>query len=69
MELLSERECELIIALAEGKMRIYSVCKKFGVDDCVIHRRLDRIKERTGLDGRIFYDLAKLVEMTRNQPW
>ncbi len=68
MELLSERECDMIITFAESSMKLSAVCRKMDTDSAVISRRFDRIKERTGLDARNFYDLVSLVEMARRQP-
>lgn len=67
MELLSERECNMVIAFAESSMRLNVVARKFDTDAKFICRRFDKIKDRLGLDARNFYDLVKLVDLVHKQ--
>ena len=60
---LSDMDRELIIAFAKYDMRPYRVAKNFYVSKATVTYHAKKIKEKTGLDIRKFYDLCKLLEM------
>ena len=60
---LSDMEKDLIIAFAKYDMRPYRVAKNFYVCKATITYHVKKIKEKTGLDMRKFYDLCKLLEI------
>ena len=69
MELLSEFECKLILAIADHNMSVSGAAKYLGHrgDSESIYNRIEKIKKRTGLNPRNFYDLHKLVESAKHQ--
>lgn len=54
---------DIILALADCRMRAYAVGKKLYMDHSTVLYHMKIIKSITGLDPKNFYDLYKLVEM------
>ena len=68
MELLSEFECKLILAIADNNLSVRAASKSIGyMDHSVAYKSVEKIKARTGLNPRNFYDLCKLVESAKHQ--
>ena len=61
--LLSEEDCELIKNFAECDLHTVRVARKMHYTHGSISYRTRRIKEKTGLDPRSFYDMIKLLEI------
>lgn len=55
-------EKEIIKAMADCNMNIAEVSKKLMYHRNSIVYHIETIKENTGLDARVFYDLVKLLK-------
>ena len=66
---LSELDKELITAFAKYDMRPYRVSKNTYVCKGTVIYHIKKIKKKTGLDMRRFYDLCKLLEMVNSQTY
>lgn len=64
---LSEKDYEIILALAPGGVKQAAVAKRFGLDTSTIHHRIERILRITGLDPRKEADLKKLVQLAKER--
>ena len=64
--MLTERNKEIILALAECNMNQSEVSrvKYLHINTVIFH--IQKIRENTGLDPKNFYDLIKLVEMAKD---
>ena len=60
---LDQQQQNTLLALAESDMNVTAVAKKMYLNRNTVVYRLDRIKAKTGLDPRRFYDLVKLLEL------
>ena len=60
---LNDRDRETILTLADNDMNVTVTAKKMYMNRNTVVYRLDKIKGKTGLDPRCFYDLLKLLEM------
>ena len=56
---------KILLAYAENNMRAKCAAKQLDIHWNVVYNRLDRIWDKTGLNPRNFYDLQKLVEITK----
>lgn len=63
--------CEIVIALADCKMRIAAAARKLYMDYSTVRYHIGIIKNITGKDPRNFYDLADLVQLVkrREEKW
>ena len=66
MFVLTERQKETILAMADNDMRVYRAAKALYLHHSSLYGCFDRIKRETKLDPRKFCDLVKLVEMVRS---
>ena len=66
---LSNLDKEIIRAFAQYDMRPYRVAKNIYVCKATVTYHAKKIKEKTGLDIRKFYDLCKLIEMINKQSY
>lgn len=64
--MLTEREKQIILTVAECDIILTAAAKKLYVHRNTLIFQLDKIQVKTGLDPRNFYDLVKLVEMVGN---
>ncbi len=60
---LNENEIETVLAFAEHDMTVQRTAKEGFLHYNTVLYRLSRVKDKTGLDPRNFYDLVKLVQM------
>lgn len=60
---LTPRMREVVLALAECDMNTSRAAGRIYLSRGCIEYHIRRIRERTGLEPRRFYDLEKLVEM------
>ena len=60
---LTERQCEVIAALAFSGMREAAAGRKLGCSRGNICNQMRKIREKTGKDPRDFFDLHDLYEM------
>lgn len=60
---MNELDKETVIALAKNNMNTTDTAYQLGVHRNTVLNRYERIKNRTGLDPRNFYDLHKLVNV------
>lgn len=58
---LTQREYELLRSLAENDMNITDVADAVYSHRNTVVYHLDKVKQKTGLNPRCFYDLAKLL--------
>lgn len=61
--MLTDRDCDVIAALAFSGMREAEAARKLGCSRCNICNYVKRIHEKTGKDPRDFFDLHDLYEM------
>ena len=66
---LSKLDKEIIMAFAKYDMRPYRVSQNIYMCKGTIIYHAKKIKEKTGLDVRKFYDLCKLIEMVSSQTY
>ena len=59
---MTERDREIIRGMAECNMNASLVAKKQFWHRNTIVYHIQRVKEETGLDAMVFYDLVKLLE-------
>lgn len=62
-EPLSDRQIEIIIAMAECNMHPYGVGRKLYLHPNTVLYHLEEIKRKTGLDPSNFFDLIKLFRI------
>lgn len=60
---LTDRQCEVINALAFSNMHITNAARMVGLSYKRIDEHIKSIKEKTGKDPRDFFDLQDLFEM------
>ena len=63
--MLTDREKEFILALAECNMSVSAVAENRYFHRNTIHYHLEKVKKRTGLNPKNFYDLIALVAMAK----
>ena len=59
---MTEFELKMIKMLAECDMSLQKAANKLYVHRNTLTYHIEKIKQRTGLDARRFYDLLKLLE-------
>ena len=64
---LSILDKEIILAFAKYDMKAYRVSKKIYVCRGTVTYHCKKIKEKTNLDPRKFYDLCKLLEIVNER--
>lgn len=62
---LTEKEKETIFAMAENRLSCTRAAKELFYNPMTIRERCFRIRKKTGLDCREFYDVVKLLEMIK----
>lgn len=60
---LTDAERETILAYAKCDMNVSATSEAVFTSRNAVDYRLQRIKEKIGLDPKCFYDLVKLVDM------
>ena len=58
---MNERQCEIVLALAECDMTVTEVAKKLFMHRNTVVYHIERIHAKTGKNPLKFYDLADLV--------
>ena len=58
---LTELDCEIVLAFAENDMKVSETAQKFFFHRNTIEYHLDKVKRKTGLNPKKFYDLTELV--------
>lgn len=58
---LTEKDIEIIFAYAENNMRTTETAYQIYVHRNTVEYHLDKVKRKTGLDPKKFYDLVKLI--------
>lgn len=61
---LSRRERQVVFMMAECDLRQAAVARRLDTEPCAIQYNIERIRVKTGLDPRKFYDLQKLLRIT-----
>lgn len=61
--MLTDKQCEVINALAFSGMRINKAAEKIGCGESTVRRHVAQIKEQTGLNPQDFFDLHDLYEI------
>lgn len=64
---LSDRQKEIILAMADCSMRISSVSEKLYTDRSTLDYHIAQIEKKTQLNPRNFWDLIRLVEMVKGE--
>ena len=64
---LSDLEKEIIVAFAEYDMKPFRVAENIYVCRATVIYHIKKIKEKTGLDMRKFYDLCELLEIVKER--
>lgn len=65
MSILTEKEKEILLALAEHDMNRSEAAMAIYMARNSFYYHFDNIRKKTGLDPRNFYDLAKLLGMVK----
>lgn len=63
---LTDLEKEIILACAENDMNLSRVARELYMSRAAVGWYIPKIKAKTGLSIRKFYDLVKLVKMVKN---
>lgn len=63
---LTDREKEIILALAESDMSVSQVSRVVYYHRNTLEYHFVKIKRKTGLNPKRFYDLVKLVDMAKS---
>ena len=61
--MLTDTEVQVILSLAKHNMVTTKVAKEFFYSEFTIRLKCKKIREKTGLNPKVFCDLVKLVEM------
>jgi sugar diacid utilization regulator len=64
---LSEREIEIIFGLADNRLSTKKTADSLFFSQNAVIYHVNRIKMKTGLDAKDFYDLTKLIEIVKAQ--
>lgn len=64
---LTEQEVRIIKALAENNMKVKNAARSIPASHQYIRYNIEKLKRRTGLDPRNFFDLMKLYQMMEEQ--
>ena len=64
---LSIMDKDIIVAFAKYDMKPYRVAENIYVCRATVIYHMKRIKEKTGLDIRKFYDLCELLELVNER--
>jgi sugar diacid utilization regulator len=67
MCILDDFDIKVIETLAECDMNVCKVASKLFCHRNTIGYHIDRIKAATGLNAKVFYDLCKLLKMTKGR--
>ena len=62
---MTQVDMDIIKALADNNMNVAEVGKQMFMHRNTVLYHSDKIKEETGLDPRVFYDLIKLLEIVK----
>ena len=62
---LTMKQAQVILALAECDMSSSQAAHVLHHHQNAVYYHIQKIRERTGLDPKCFYDLCKLVDMAR----
>lgn len=60
---MNDVEKQIIIEMAKNNMNVSAVANEIGYDRRTIWRYVKRIKKKTGLDCKVFYDLVRLLKI------
>ena len=61
--MLTDKQCNIISALAFGNMNVAEAARKVGYHPTNVWYHISVIKEKTGLDPRDFFDLHELYKI------
>lgn len=64
---LNEKDYRAILVFAKNNMKIQATADELGRHYNAVSVRMQKIKDITGLDPRIFYDLIKLVDIANSR--
>lgn len=64
---MTELDMNIIEAMADNDMNIAGVGKKMFMYRTSVLYHLNKVKEETGLDPRVFYDLIKLLDVVKQE--
>ena len=62
MNRLNQMEKDIILSFARNDMRVISAGKELFMSYGSVHYHMKKIKEKTGLDPKKFYELIELVK-------
>lgn len=60
---MTEQEAEIILTYADCDMNMLNTGRILNYNHTSILYRLNKIRDKTGYDPRVFYDLVVLVQM------
>ena len=64
---LSEDRCKIILYLADNKMNVSAVARQLYMHRNTVAYHINRIKQITGKDPLNFYDLYRLVMLSKEE--
>jgi sugar diacid utilization regulator len=65
MSKFTDTEKKIILEMCENNLHVHSVARACHLTPNTIYANLEKIKEKTGLNPRVFYDLVELMDMVR----
>ena len=63
--LITEREVEIILAIADNDMNLSKVSRNIFYHRNAVEYNIDKIHKKTGLNPKNFYDLCALIQMVK----
>lgn len=64
---MTKTDARIIVAMADCDMNPAEVARREYMHRNTVIYHLDKTKRETGLDGRCFYDLIKLLEIVKEE--
>lgn len=62
---MNKEDAHIVVAMANHNMNVTNVARAIFVHRNTVLYHLDKVKRKTGLDPRRFYDLVELVKMAQ----
>lgn len=63
---LTQRQVDVILAMADTSMRTNEVAERLQCTRNTVHYNIESIRQKTGLDAKVFHDLMRLVIMLKD---
>ena len=65
--MITGREAEIIVALADNSMNVSDTARNTYLHRNTVEYHIAKIRKKTGLNPKCFYDLCKLIQMVKRK--